>query len=212
VPVSLTRLLTRVGICMRRPLFIVATAAILAITSAAPAMAADLFSTFKSACLDTHGDKQAALAVVDAAGWKDMPVGAIPTSNMNFKLDDATARTTGEGPDQHVMLVGTGQMNMAGRTAPAQICFIAGGGATGLATQLKSMFTMDPVMTMNMPNAAAGSGPMNMTIYAVREAASGLVAVPITELAAPSTPFVMVMAIGGDQSPVGMLGRFAIKP
>jgi hypothetical protein len=32
------------------------------------------------------------------------------------------------------------------------------------------------------------------------------------ELAKPTTPFVMVMVLGSDQAPVGMLGRLAITP
>jgi hypothetical protein len=100
---------------MRRLWTPLAIAMVLALSPASIAMAADLFSTFKSACLDTRGEMKPALAVVGAAGWKVVPVGALPTDNMGVKLKDVVARGIGEGSGQRVMLVGDGMVNLAGR-------------------------------------------------------------------------------------------------
>ncbi len=88
---------------------------------------------------------------------------------------------------------------------------VGAGGATA-AVQVKTALGMEPAKTMNAPNAGAGFGPMTISIYAFRETQDGRVAAPPMELAKPTTPFVMVMVLGSDQAPVGMLGRLAITP
>jgi hypothetical protein len=53
---------------------------------------------------------------------------------------------------------------------------------------------------------------MTASINAFHETPARRLAAPLAELAKPRAPFVMVMAPGGDQAPVGKLGRFATAP
>ncbi len=134
--------------------------------SATGALAADAYGPFTSYCTATHGDRAAALAAADAAGWitvnpAQVPIPAQPT----FKLDDYSVRLKADGQNFQVLLVGVGTATSVGKSYPADVCMaIAKPGDAGALAQVKAWAGAEPMMSV----AAS-----HMDVYGFEETAGG---------------------------------------
>jgi hypothetical protein len=201
---------------MRRSLFRGLIAGAVLLSTAGAASAGDMFLDFNAACLKTAGDRKAALAFADAAGWTTPAPGTIPQTAPNFKLKDVALRANTDAVNRRMLVVGTGETAMAGRAVPADLCMIAGLGVGEVAAQVKALLGADATMTMtmNMPNAGASAGPMTLSMYMFHETPNGRAAVSLADLAGagPSKPLTMIMVMLADQSKAGMVGRIVLNP
>jgi hypothetical protein len=138
----------------------------------------------------------------------------VPQTAPNFKLKDVGLRASAGAIDKRTLIVGSGETDLPGKPVPGEMCMIAGPGAGDAAGQVKVGLGMDPTMTMNLPNAGAGVGPMTLSMYIFREPPGGRVAVAPTEFANPTAakPITMVMVMSAEYSTAGMLAHIALKP
>ena len=182
--------------------------------AAQSALAADAYGSFKSFCLDTHGDQSSALLAADAAGWvkSDKTPTSFPMAG-TFKLTQLSMRAS---PDGQMLIVGAGEAAGVGpQPQPATMCMVFGSvDARGFASA-GDWVGQPPLMVMNIPMSKANPATTGkMSMYMFNDTPSGRTAIDIAKLKTDGRlngPVTMLMTMD-TSSPMGMLAYMTIKP
>ncbi len=179
---------------------------------ASGAFAADLYPVFDQYCVATHGDRTAALAAADAAGWITINPAQVPVPPQpHFKLEDYAVRMKMAGQSFQVLLVGSGHAG-AGAGAqvvdlPAQFCMAMSKPSDAAAmAKAKTWAGVEPI---------ASVAASNMEMYAFEETGSlhkALIAASDEGKAALAAGRVSLVLTAAPPNDLTMLGYVRLRP
>jgi hypothetical protein len=177
----------------------------------AGSVSAETFPAFKTVCLDTNGERAAALAAMDkAGGWT-----AVDTSKTSMppgvKLTDYVARTRTIDGEVQSIIVGSGTTVTGAGSVQIEMCMMTGKLGPDALASTKAWVGAAPMMTMAIP---ANGVNANMSIFIFKQGADGgrtpidLAAFSGGGLKEPVT-MVMTMETSGNTA---MLAHMNMKP